>query len=332
MKQVAQLFGLLLLTGFASSAALAHKLAPSLLEITELPDMHYRIIWRTPLNAKIRPEPVFPHACTLHYPQTSQNGTALEWQWLMQCRQSLGGKSLEITSLAASRTGALVRYQPLNAPQYQQLLTSSAPRVTIPSKETHSGVLGQYFRYGVKHILVGIDHLFFVTGLLLLAGRWQTLLKTVTAFTLGHSITLAMVSLKLIPHWSSPIEVGIAATILILALELSRHRPKQATLFQRFQWPMAAVFGLVHGLGFAGVLSELGLPGDAIIPALLSFNLGIEAGQLLFVAAMATLLLTIRRHASSSLLIARGAVTYTMGTVAVYWCLDRGLSLLNELV
>lgn len=320
----------MLLLIFFSATAQAHKLAPSLLEISEQSAGHYQVKWRTPKLAKIQPKPIFPAPCQLGEGKTAPVGTAMEWYWQLHCPSGLGGKTIAIEHLASSRTAALLRFQRLDLPLLQQLLTSDQPSFEIPANSTGQGVVVQYLQLGAKHILIGIDHLFFVTGLLLLAGSALTLLKTVTAFTLGHSITLALVSLNIIPQWPALIELGIAATILVLAVELSSRQPRPS-LLRRYQWPVAALFGLVHGLGFAGVLSELGLPKNDILPALFSFNIGIEIGQLLFVAALAAVYAAVKKLPQPSYPAVQKLTIYMMGSVSVFWCLERGNTLLQEL-
>ncbi|MBD2859779.1 HupE/UreJ family protein [Spongiibacter sp. KMU-158] len=315
-----------------SNLSYAHKLAPSLLEITETQHHKYQVLWRTPANAAVQPKPVFPLDCQLNEPDLTAVGTAMEWRWLLSCDKGLAGETLRIEDLIASRTAALVRYTSLNFPEKQSLLTADNTTYQFPVTAESERLVMQYAELGVEHILIGIDHLFFVAGLLLLAGNVKTLLKTVTAFTVGHSITLALVSLNILPQWSALIEFGIAVTILILAVELSVHKAQQASFLQRYQWPVAACFGLIHGLGFAGVLSELGLPKNDILPALLSFNIGIEIGQLLFVASLALILFVLNRLSTGFYKYARLLIIYAMGSVSVYWCLDRGISLAAELM
>ncbi len=329
----------LLLLCLGSAPALAHKLAPSLLQIDELYAHHYAVLWRTPRLAAVAPEPVFPDNCQRSEPALHSAGSALEWRWEMRCPGGLGGQTLAVTSLSSGRTAALLRLQPEGGRLQQQLLSADQPSYTVPRQASGWSLIGQYLLLGAEHILIGVDHLLFVTGLLLLARHWRQLLVTVTAFTVGHSLTLALVSLELIPRWPALVELGIAASILILALELSRRDETPAAAQARLPrlrsvgaWPLAAAFGLVHGLGFAGVLAELGLPTNDLVPALLAFNIGIEVGQLLFVAVLALLLMLARRVGESAHLALRWSAIYGMGGMAVFWCLERGAGLLGELV
>lgn len=333
MNRLARIIAVALWACLTSYMAYGHKFAPSLLHIEEQVEGGFNIFWRTPLNSVSSPQPVFPRSCELSSATITPEGTALEWRWKMKCDSGLAGEKISVTGLSASQTAALLRYQSLAGELFQRLLTSDEPSAKIPDSQSESGVLSQYFSLGIKHILIGIDHLFFVSGLLLLAANWRMLLKTVTAFTLGHSITLVLVSLKIIPQWPSLVEFSIAITILLLAIELSRkNQNKKTSLLRKYQWPVAAIFGLVHGLGFAGVLSELGLPETDLVAALIAFNIGIEIGQLMFVAGLAGGLFLAARYVAAWYSKVRFSLVYGMGGIAVYWCLDRGVTLLIELV
>ena len=309
------------------SPLLAHKLAPSLLEIDGHASEHYRVLWRSPaLAGPVSPEPVFPDHCALSNERQQAAGTSLEWRWDMRCPGGLTGQTLQIRGLTASRTAALLKLSLADGRQYSELIRRDSQVFTIPAIPSTWHVVGQYFALGVEHILIGLDHLLFVTGLLLLAHSWRELLVTVTAFTAGHSITLICVSLGIIPQVAVWVELAIAATILYLALELSYAR--FAARSRRVRWPIIAIFGLVHGLGFASVLEELGLPQGDVVAGLLAFNLGIEAGQLLFVAALALAFHALVRVSRALTPLLRGGAVYVMGSLAVFWCLERGYQLL----
>lgn len=310
-----------------ASPVLAHKLAPSLLEIDEHASEHYRVLWRSPaLSGLVSPEPVFPDHCALSNERRQAAGTSLEWRWDMHCPEGLTDQTLQIRGLTASRTAALLKLSLADGRQYSELIRRDSQLFTIPAIPSTWYVVGQYFALGVEHILIGLDHLLFVTGLLLLARSWRELLVTVTAFTAGHSITLVLVSLGIIPQVAAWVELAIAATILYLALELSYDR--FAAHSRRVRWPIIAVFGLVHGLGFASVLGELGLPQGDVVAGLLAFNLGIEAGQLLFVAALALVFHALVRLSQKLTPLLRGGAVYVMGSMAVFWCLERSYQLL----
>jgi hydrogenase/urease accessory protein HupE len=316
-----------------SASSLAHKLAPSLLQIDEVKAGSYQVIWRTPMYTKVFPEPVFPDSCREEGSSTALVGSAIERRWSAECEGGLEGGVLAVDLLGESRTVAMLRFHALDGQLQQKILTPEAPSYVVPQGRAAHSVFGEYVSLGIEHILIGADHLLFVTALLLLSTSLQTLLKTVTAFTLGHSVTLVLVSLGLIPNWSPLVEFLIATTILILALELSRAGPDRGRhSMRRHQWLVASVFGLVHGLGFADVLKDIGMPADALVTALLSFNIGIEAGQLMFVGAVAGLLYVINRSSADGYRAIKAAVILAMGGISVYWCLDRGVDMARSLL
>jgi hydrogenase/urease accessory protein HupE len=212
----------------------------------------------------------------------------------------------------------------------QAVLHAGAPSLVIPERASRLAVVRDYLRLGALHIATGFDHLLFVFGLVLLARGVRRLVWTVTAFTAGHSVTLSLAALGVVRFPTAPIELAIAATILVLALELARPAQEgRASWLRRRPWLAAFAFGLLHGFGFAGALAEIGLPQQEIPLALFAFNAGIEVGQLAFVA----LVLGLGRVfapllARAPAAIARAPVT-AMGALAFYWCLDRAAGLLG---
>lgn len=350
LRQHAALLALLCIANVFSVEAFAHKLAPSLLQIDEIDTAVYQVVWRTPIDAAVSPRPLLPNSCRNAGASIVPVGTALEKRWVAECEGGLHGKTLAVELLAASRTVAMLRFQPLNGPLRQAMLTADSSSYFVPASNSSDSVFRQYIQLGITHILVGSDHLFFVTALLLLAGSWRVLLKTVSAFTLGHSVTLALVSLKLIPHWPALVEFSIAVTILILALELGRPKgsgPQTSAslesygnaetteakpFIRRHQWLMASLFGLVHGLGFAGVLQEIGIPSGDVVSALLAFNVGIELGQIVFVGLVASVFYLLRRSSIPIYQFFRSASILAMGGFSVYWCLDRGSEILGQIL
>lgn len=316
-----------LLIALLASPAFSHKLAPSLWEIKGTDSTQFTVLWRTPaLSGQVSPEPVFPASCRLGGGTQQAVGTSLEWRWPMVCDSGLEGETLQVRGLTASRTAALLNISLADGRQYSQLLRRDGQSFDVPHVPSTWTVVWQYFVLGIEHILIGVDHLLFVTGLLLLAASWRQLLVTVTAFTVGHSVTLVLVSLGVIPEVAVWVELAIAATILYLALELSYR--KMARHSGRMRWPLIAIFGLVHGLGFASVLEELGLPQSDVLAGLVAFNVGIEAGQLLFVAALALVFRALRSISDSLAPLARVTAIYVMGSMAVFWCFERSYTLL----
>lgn len=317
-----------LLVGMAAVAR-AHPLAPCVLEVRETGGGRIDVGWKTPL---IRPrdavlEPVLPARCrALGSPATADEGGGLWTRWTADCGSGgLVGERLGVTGPGSLTLAALVRVTLADGRVVQGVLSPSHPDLIVPPHPRAFDVMRDYGRLGVEHILGGPDHLLFVFGLVLLAGTARRLLATVSAFTLGHSVTLSLAALGFVDFPSRVIEAAIAASVLALAVELAR-RPASPTLMRRYPWAMATTFGLLHGLGFAGALREAGLPAGEIPAALLSFNVGIELGQLAFVLAV----LAIGRAAGGLVARmppwARRVPVYGMGSLAGYWWLERMLA------
>ena len=235
------------------------------------------------------------------------------------------GETLRVTGLDASQTDALVRVELADGRTLRAVLSSDSDSFEIPAREDAPRVFRSTLRLGVGHILGGLDHLLFVFGLVLLVGSGRTLLATVTSFTLGHSLTLSLAVLGFVHFPTRAAELAIAASILVLAVELTREPGAKPTWLRRTPWGMACLFGLLHGFGFAGALAEVGLPAGEIPAALLAFNLGIEFGQLAFVLAV----LLARRALRPALARAPGALAripaYAIGSLAAYWCFQRAV-------
>jgi hypothetical protein len=217
----------------------------------------------------------------------------------------------------------------------QALLTSATPFVIVPERPSGAGVVGAYLWIGIEHLWFGFDHVLFVLGLLLLVRSPKALLLTVTAFTLGHSVTLSIVALGFVDVPSSLVEVAIAGTLVLLAVELVPRERRSMSLFGERPWRMAFAFGLLHGFGFASALTEVGLPRSELLLALVSFNFGIEVGQLALIAAAILLLLVARALVSvssrrlprvdSTLLrrLPRLAAAYGIGSLSGFWMIER---------
>ncbi len=228
-----------------------------------------------------------PHCSNLTPPSSYLLLNAVQERWTVECGQEgLAGQTIAIEGLSATRTDVLLRINLADGQSHTTILRPDTPSFVVPAGEEASAMAWTYLRLGVEHILGGIDHLLFVLGLLLIVrGRWR-LLKTITAFTLAHSVTLGMAALGLVQVPTAPVEAVIALSILFLASELARRRAGAPRLTERYPWLVSLSFGLLHGFGFAGALAEVGLPESEIPLALLLFNVGVELGQLMFVAAV----------------------------------------------
>jgi hydrogenase/urease accessory protein HupE len=307
----------------AARLAHAHSFDPALLDLRERGRGVYDVVWKTGPGLR-RLTPVLGAACrrvgALSPASVEDEGLSV---FRIDCgSRGLRGQTIGVAGLARDPSDVLVRIQWDDGTTTTGVLRSGVEEFTIPG--TGAGapigtVLRRYGALGVEHILTGLDHLAFVLGLLLLVHGWWRLVETISAFTLAHTITLALAVLGIVHVPSAPVEAMIAVSIVLVAVEALRRPDAPRTLARRAPWVVAFLFGLMHGLGFAGALAELGLPPDHLPTALLAFNAGVEVGQLGFVA---TMLIPIQ-------LLRRGPVwmqripAYAIGSVAVAWTLER---------
>ncbi|MCZ6465486.1 MAG: HupE/UreJ family protein [Proteobacteria bacterium] len=317
------LVSLLLVSGGAS----AHPLAPALLEIRELGDGRAEVRWRTSLVAVrgAHRAPVLPAECQFPAePAVRRDAQGVTVSWRVDCGPGgWSGRTVAVEGLESSGADAVLRVRLADGRAFDRLLRADAPgfRIPFPGAAPPAGSIGlSYLRLGAQHILTGPDHLLFVLGLLLLVRGARALLATVTAFTLGHSATLSLAVLGLVNVPPRPIELAIAASVFFLAVELAR--PQRGRLGRR-PWLLAALFGLLHGLGFAGALAQVGLPPEEIPLALFSFNAGIELGQVAFVAAVLGVRAGLVAFPVEIPAWGRRVPVYAMGSLAAFWCLER---------
>ncbi len=314
---------------FRGSAA-AHALSPALLEIEELAGERVAVAWKIsvfqPTGAAL--EPVLPPDCVAETPPADTAATdSITTRWTAHCPGGLVGREVGVDGLATGKTDALVRIMLADGRVVQGVLRAGEPRLAIPVRARRVDVLRSYAKLGIEHILTGPDHLLFVFGLLLLVASPGLLVRTITAFTAGHSVTLSLAALGLARLPSRPIEVGIAASVFLLAVELSRNPRPTPTLMRRAPWAIAGLFGLLHGLGFAGALAEVGLPDGEIPTALFAFNVGIEIGQLCFVGVVLAAGAAVASIVTRRIPAARWIPVYAMGSLSALWCIERTLAL-----
>jgi hydrogenase/urease accessory protein HupE len=306
--------------------ASAHEVRPAYLELRESTAGEVNVLWKTPMMGEMRLAlaPVLSGASeTLSPMATRRTGSAAVQTWQLRLAEPLRGRTLHIDGLAATMTDALVRIEFADGTNWVARLTPKAPELTIPEVQGSGAVATTYFGLGVEHILLGIDHLLFVLALLLIARGPRRLVLTVTAFTVAHSITLALATLGFVRMPSSPVEAVIALSIVFVAAEVIHARRGIEGLTARAPWIVAFTFGLLHGFGFAGALAEIGLPQGQIPLALFFFNVGVEAGQLLFVAAVLAVM-ALWRRARVTLPDWAGLVPpYAIGSVAMFWVIER---------
>ena len=318
---------LVLLCGFGT--AHGHEVRPAYLHIKEVSNgdataAAYEVLWKQPIvqNRRLPIEPVFGEDCPMAEilaPQIT-NG-ALIHHWRTDC--DLPNIPIHIDGLARTLTDVMVRIDLLSGESNNYILRPENPTLDLASGDTANL---SYFVIGVEHLVFGIDHVLFVVGLFLFIRSPLALIKTITAFTVAHSITLALSVLGIVTLKQGPIEAIIALSILFLARELVVDEARRSSFTNASPWIMAFAFGLLHGLGFAGALAEIGLPDDTLWLALLLFNVGLEAGQLLVIALMAVLMWLLRKIGSDAQLTRYAA--YAMGCVAAFWTIDRTLLLI----
>ena len=318
---------------FLTQPAQAHRFAPSLLKVVETSEQHYNVVWKTPAQgtSNIPLLPVWPESCEVTSASPTQlEGTGNVSSWQLKCDQlgeaGLVGQSLGVTGLGANQASAMVMLNLRDGRNYQQVLNAESAEFIIPAEPGQGQVMTEYSVLGMDHIWSGFDHLMFVFGLLLLVGWGSRLLWTITAFTLGHSITLALVTLGYFEYPVSLVEFTIALSIFVLALELAREG--KGGLFRLYPWWLAGGFGLLHGMGFAGALAEAGLPQDNVPLALLFFNVGIEIGQITFIFLIMLVWWSVRRPIAPVQQRLLPIPVYILGGLSAMWCIERGLEIL----
>jgi hypothetical protein len=313
----------------AALGAQAHEVRPALLQITERPDGAYQVLWKQPLVGDMGLHLV-PHLSGggLERAPDAESSTPgfLLRTWRLPTSPALDGQTVAIEGLSDSVTDVLLRVD-AGGRTINAVIHPSAPTYAIRLAGPAGTALPAYLTLGVEHILTGADHLAFVLGLLLLIGPSWRVVKAVTAFTVAHSITLALAALGYVRFPSAVIEALVALSIVFVASEIIPRPGRPETLTHRQPWVIAFTFGLLHGLAFAGALSDIGLPPKAEPLALFLFNVGVEIGQIAFIAVAILAILGLRwlrpRLGLDNPAVARGLPAYAIGGLAAYWLIDR---------
>jgi hydrogenase/urease accessory protein HupE len=307
--------------------ARAHESRPAYLELRQLDAQTYDVNWKVPGQGermRLALDVAFPTGTTQLGPvRTTYANNAFLQRWRVRRPGGFDGSRIRIVGLEFTLTDALIRVQHLDGTTQVARATAAEPTLTLKAEPDSWQVVRTYVVLGIEHILTGVDHLLFVLALVILVGPTRRLLWTITAFTVAHSITLAAATLGFVHVPPPPVEASIALSILFLAVEIIHTRTGRPGLTKRAPWIVAFVFGLLHGLGFAGALSEIGLPTNAIPLALFFFNVGVEIGQLLFIAAVLVLM-----KGLIHLPLPRGEwrwklPVYAIGSVAAFWTVLR---------
>ncbi len=314
----------------SATSSFGHALEPGYLALRQLDEERYAVVWKTP-EIKSRPMKIsalLPENCDARRPTNPiWEGTAYVARWTTRCAGGVAGGSIRIEGLERTRTDVLVRMEFADGRSDAHRLTPGNTRFTVPRQASRLDVVRTYLLLGSKHILSGLDHLMFVLALLLLVKGTRRLVATVTAFTLAHSLTLAAATLGLVHISGPPVEATIALSIMFVASEILHGHRGETGLTARAPWIVAFVFGLLHGLGFAGALAEIGLPQTAIPIALLFFNVGVEFGQLFFIACVMSAMWLVRRLGPAmnwtEIAWTRAIPPYVIGSLAAFWTFQR---------
>ncbi len=319
---------LLLLIGsfiMAATANAMHEVRPAYLQIIQIDETSYEIYWKVPSMGTAIPKinPVFGNNFTVEQKALPNfTGASAIFSYILTSEVPLAGSTIYIDGLNKTLIDALVTVTYLNGETITLMLQPDKDEAIIPGQSKRSDVIKSYSILGIEHILLGFDHLLFVLALLLLANNKWKLLKTITAFTLAHSITLSLSVLNIVHIPGPPVEAVIALSIVFLAMEIITNLKGKETLTGKKPWLVAFIFGLLHGFGFAGALTEIGLPQKNIPWALAFFNIGVELGQIIFVIFMLAVLFILTKM-KVKLLHTQRIIAYSIGGLAMFWLIER---------
>lgn len=307
------------------SNVFAHEIRPAYLQIIQVAENAYEVFWKVPSMGDAVPkiQPVFPLEFTIESLKAPhQIPGSVIYYYRINSEQPLQGKKVFIEGLNKTLIDVLVTVEYLNGEKATLLLQPDFDSAVIPGKTTVIDIVKTYTVLGIEHILLGIDHLLFVLALILITkGKWK-ILKTITAFTLAHSITLSLAALGYVNFPGPPVEAVIALSIVFLALEILKNLKGKETLTSKKPWIVAFSFGLLHGFGFAGALSDIGLPQQDIPLALAFFNVGVELGQIIFVVVVLLLLKMINLKNNWPVFVKK-IPAYAIGSIAAFWMIQR---------
>ena len=316
----------LLIAFFATTGALtAHEIRPAYLQIDQVGHNRFSVLWRTPILSGMRLPVLLKFSDgikTVTEPLERELSDSIIERSTIESSDGLPGERITFVGLQATITDVMVRVKLEDGSVTTTLVRPSQPWVDIQARQTTLEVVKVFVVSGIEHILFGFDHLLFVAALMLIVRRWGMLLKTVTAFTVAHSITLTCATMGWANLPSGPVEIMIAFSIVLVGAEIIRMERGGTSLAIEWPWIVAFFFGLLHGFGFAGALADFGLPQGDIPLALFSFNVGVELGQLMFICVLlliaeaAKRLFTLPKHAAT-------VSGYALGITAAFWTVER---------
>jgi hydrogenase/urease accessory protein HupE len=320
-------FLLVLILAALVPALSAHEVRPAYLELRQTSSETYDAFWKVPgqgENLRLGIYVEFPAGTTnITTPRASMANNAFTERWKVKREGGLTGGIVHIAGLTATMTEVLVRLERLDGSTQVTRLTPAAPSFTVEAAPNGLEVARTYTVLGIEHILTGIDHLLFILALLVITGGGWRLVKTVTAFTISHSLTLTAATLGWVHIPPPPVEAVIALSIVFVAAEIIRQQRGVEGITARAPWLVAFTFGLMHGLGFAGGLSEAGLPAGHIPSALLFFSVGVETGHFLFIGVVLASIALVRRIRIPCPRWAELVPPYAIGATATFWVIQR---------
>ena len=310
-----------LLLCILAASAQAHEVRPAYLKLTETAEAEFTVIWKQPQvdNRRLKINPVFPKDCN----ETSERGlqnygdTVIE-RWTLACPLTSG--TLTLKGLDRTLTDAFIDIDFAARDDIRTVLKPS--QISLDLADAPTSAAGSYLKIGIEHVLAGWDHLLFILGLVLLV-RPHQVIGVATSFTVAHSLTLAITALGLITVPSRPVEILIAASIVLLAVEIIRKHRGESSLAARKPWLIAFAIGLVHGFGFAGALADIGLPRGQELLALFLFNVGVEVGQIIVIFAALCVLWAVSKISKPSRRFTETLATYGIGAIGMFWVFER---------
>ncbi len=311
-----------------SLPAWSHEIRPAYLEINEKDNHLFDVLWKQPSNGTLalhlEPEVSNGLIATTPSQESAANSFVVQrWENLKFSRESFDGAIIRVNGLENTITDTLINISFANGQQIQEILKPNSPSYEIHLTGTGNLPILSYLRLGIEHILTGYDHLSFVLGLILLLTSRLQLIKTITAFTIAHSITLGVAALGYVTVSAPVIESLVALSIVFVAVEVSRYYQGDHGLTVKYPWLIAFTFGLLHGFAFAGSLADIGLPQHNIPLALLLFNLGVEIGQLIFVIGVIGLIYALKKIPQQLPNYLRWFAPYAIGSFASFWMIQR---------
>ncbi len=321
MKSISSILLLL----FAGISIYAHEVRPAYFSISQQDSITYQIVWNVPAIGTGIPKifPVIPKNWEIISEQSNLYPGNLRRTYLVRVTDGIEGKTLHFNGLNKTLIEVLISIKKSNGIQYSARIQPSNPSYLIPVTPDRFSIIKTYLILGIEHILLGIDHLLFVLALLMLTKGFKIILKTITAFTIAHSITLSLAALGFVGLPGAPVEAVIALSIVFLAVELVHNLNGHKGLTARFPWIVAFIFGLLHGFGFASALVQLGLPQIDIPWALLFFNVGVEIGQIAFVTVVIGIIWMLTQIKHSWPLWIKKIPPYAIGCIASFWMIER---------